>query len=102
MLHDYGYFQEHALLAPILQIVNAGNKYVFSLLVSEGSVYLNYDIVCKQNSIQDMYKQFCTLEFLNDVTLSNLPNNVLKLKKGATVILVRNIEQSICVMVLNW
>ncbi|XP_073112166.1 uncharacterized protein [Elaeis guineensis] len=63
-INDFNYFQERAILAPIL---------------------LNVDVV----------NQYYTTEYLNSIRMSGPPNHVLKLKVGALVILLKNIDKSL-------
>ncbi|XP_074288484.1 uncharacterized protein LOC141613640 [Silene latifolia] len=66
------YLQERAILAPTHEIVD---------LVSKDESNIGF---------RDLY----TTEFLNSIKCSRLPNHELKLKVGAIVMLLRNIDQS--------
>ncbi|KAK9724272.1 hypothetical protein RND81_05G060200 [Saponaria officinalis] len=87
------YFQERAILAPTHDIVELVNDYVLSLIPGEEKIYLSSDEICKEDSNTSVQQLFST-ECLNTLRCSGLPNHVLKLKVGATVMLLRNIDQS--------
>ncbi|KAK9683396.1 hypothetical protein RND81_10G137800 [Saponaria officinalis] len=92
-LGDPHYFKERAVLALTHDIVELVNKYVLSLIPNEERVYLSSDEISKdENNIatHDLY----STEFLNTIRCSGLPNHNIKLKVGAIVMLLRNIDQA--------
>lgn len=88
------YFNERAILAPTLDVVNRINEHVLSLLPGESVKYLSADSVCKSTEDQDCFEELYTTEFLNTLNCSGMPTHMLELKVGAPVMLVRNIDQS--------
>ncbi|WJX83021.1 DNA helicase [Trifolium repens] len=46
---DYSFFQDRAILAPTLQVVEKVNDYVMSLLPNEERIYLSCDTLCKSD-----------------------------------------------------
>ncbi|XP_074277016.1 uncharacterized protein LOC141600672 [Silene latifolia] len=87
------YLQERAILAPTHEIVDLVNDYVLSRIDATEKIYFSSDEVSKDESnigVRDLY----TTEFLNSIKCSGLPNHELKLKVGAIVMLLRNIDQS--------
>ncbi|XP_020086737.1 uncharacterized protein LOC109709076 [Ananas comosus] len=93
-IHDLQYLQERAILAPTLEIVDVLNEYVLSLLHCEEKVYLSSDSVCKTDVGLDSPEDVYTPDFLNSIKCSGVPNHMLKLKQGAPVMLLRNIDKS--------
>ncbi|XP_074314935.1 uncharacterized protein LOC141651111 [Silene latifolia] len=87
------YLQERAILAPTHEIVDLVNDYVLSRIDATEKIYFSSDEVSKDESnigVRDLY----TTEFLNSIKCSGLPNHELRLKVGAIVMLLRNIDQS--------
>ncbi|XP_074278511.1 uncharacterized protein LOC141602097 [Silene latifolia] len=84
---------ERAIRAPTHEIVEDVNDYVLSLIHEEERIYLSSDEVSRDDRTigdPDLY----STEFLNSIKCSGLPNHELRLKVGAMVMLLRNIDQS--------
>ncbi|XP_054782009.1 uncharacterized protein LOC129289243 [Prosopis cineraria] len=94
-IHSACYFQERAILAPTLAIVDEVNEYVLSMLPGDEVCYLSADTVSKQDEIGGALQDIHSPEFLNSLTMSGLPNHEIKLKVGAPIMLMRNIDKSI-------
>ncbi|XP_074277082.1 uncharacterized protein LOC141600736 [Silene latifolia] len=87
------YLQQRAILAPTHEIVESVNEYVLSLIEKDERIYLSSDEVCSDDRGTgggDIH----SIEFLNSIKCAGLPNHQLKLKVGAMVMLLRNIDQS--------
>ncbi|XP_074314966.1 uncharacterized protein LOC141651143 [Silene latifolia] len=85
------YPQERAILAPTHKIVEAVNNYVLSKI--DEVIYLSSDEVSSDDrgmGDPDLH----SIEYLNSIKCSGLLNHQLKLKVGAMVMLLRNIDQS--------
>ncbi|XP_074298853.1 uncharacterized protein LOC141629810 [Silene latifolia] len=87
------YLQERAILAPTHEIVEDVNDYVLSLIHEEERIYLSSDEVSRDDRTMGEPDLYST-EFLNSIKCSGLPNHELRLKVGAMVMLLRNIDQS--------
>ncbi|XP_015966450.1 uncharacterized protein LOC107490190 [Arachis duranensis] len=90
------YFQSRVILAPTLESVEKVNDFaivltIFPMMENE---YLNSETTCQDDKNEDIQKEWFTLEFLNDIKCSGLPNHKLTLKLGVTVMLLRNIDQT--------
>jgi ATP-dependent DNA helicase PIF1 len=94
-INDASFFQNRAILTPKNIIVDAVNDYILDLIPGEEVVYLSYDSPCSSDSNVDMPDDVHTPEFLNTIISSGLPNHKLKLKIGAPVMLMRNMNQSL-------
>ncbi|XP_020961258.1 uncharacterized protein LOC107647212 [Arachis ipaensis] len=83
-MSDYRYFQSRTIHAPTLE---SGEK------VNDGmeKEYLSFDTTCQADENEDVQQEWFTLEFLNDIKCSGLPNHKLTLKPGVAVMLLRNI-----------
>ncbi|XP_074288732.1 uncharacterized protein LOC141613888 [Silene latifolia] len=92
-LWDPDYLQERAILAPTHEIVEDVNDYVLSLIDGQARLYLSFDEVSKDDATIGERDLFST-EFLNSIKCHGLPNHELRLKRGAMVTLLRNIDQS--------
>ncbi|XP_074296908.1 uncharacterized protein LOC141627568 [Silene latifolia] len=87
------YLQQRTILAPTHEIVESVNEYVLSLIKKDERIYLSSDEVCSDargTGDGDIH----SIEFLNSIKCAGLPNHQLKLKVGAMVMLLRNIDQS--------
>ncbi|XP_048496337.2 uncharacterized protein LOC104883518 [Beta vulgaris subsp. vulgaris] len=96
-LHDHiweaKYFQERAILAPTNEIVEIVNDHVLSTIHGEEKVYLSSDAISKEEGNFGVHEIYST-EFLNTIRCSGLPNHSIRLKIGAPVMLLRNIDQT--------
>jgi ATP-dependent DNA helicase PIF1 len=94
-INDPSFFQSRAILTPKNVIVDAVNEYILDLIPGEESVYLSYDSPCSSDSNVDVPDDVHTPEFLNTIVSSGLPNHRLRLKIGAPIMLMRNMNQSL-------
>ncbi|MCH79500.1 ATP-dependent DNA helicase PIF1 [Trifolium medium] len=91
---DPKFFQDRAILAPTLELVEKVNDYVMSLLSFEEKEYLSCDTVCRCDEDVGIDERWITTEFLNDIKCSGMPNHKLRLKVGVPVMLLRNTDVS--------
>ncbi|XP_031101950.1 ATP-dependent DNA helicase PIF1-like [Ipomoea triloba] len=66
-----------------------------NLTEGEGNTYLSSDTTCKGDGSSSVLADVHTLEFLNTIRASGLPNHSLTLKVGSPVMLMRNIDHSL-------
>ncbi|KAF7810236.1 ATP-dependent DNA helicase pif1-like [Senna tora] len=90
---NYVYFRERAILSPTLDDVAQVNEFMLGLLPGEERTYLSSDAICNQD-LQDQLAEVYTTEFFNTICGSALPYHQLKLKVGAPIMLLRNIDRS--------
>lgn len=88
------YLQERAILSPTNDVVSKVNDYVLSLITGEENVYLSSDSITKADGGVNSRSNDLSIEFLNSIKCSGLPNHEIHLKVGAPVMLIRNIDQS--------
>ncbi|XP_016195611.1 uncharacterized protein LOC107636628 [Arachis ipaensis] len=91
-LNNSTYFQDRAILAATIEIVEEINDHIVNLLPGEMKEYLSSDCICGTDANVDIDLNWINVEFLNQIKCSGLPNHSLKLKVGAPVILLRNID----------
>ena len=84
------YLAERAILATRNDTIDKLNEQLFAFM--NGEVFTSYNV---DKVIDDRDAEIYAIEYLNTVNLSNLPPHKLKLKIGATVILLRNLSPSI-------
>ncbi|XP_038680913.1 uncharacterized protein LOC119981842 [Tripterygium wilfordii] len=72
---------ERTILAPTIEIVQTVNDFMLSLVAGEELTYFSSDSACKADVNVDSHEDLYTIEFLNFITSSGLPNSELKLKK---------------------
>jgi ATP-dependent DNA helicase PIF1 len=89
-----GFFQNRAILAPTLEVVEKINDYVLALFPGEFKEYLSCDSILKCDNDVGVDCRWITTEFLNDIKCSGLPNHKLNLKIGVVIMLMRNINVS--------
>ncbi|KAF7835768.1 ATP-dependent DNA helicase PIF1-like [Senna tora] len=87
------YIRDRAILAPTLDDVATINNYMLSLLPGEEVIYLSSDSICIQNNHSQVGHVYTT-EFLNTLSGFGFPYHELKLKVGAPVMLMHNIDNS--------
>ncbi|XP_045792256.1 ATP-dependent DNA helicase PIF1-like isoform X2 [Trifolium pratense] len=93
-LFNAKFFEDRAILAPTLEVVEKVNNFVMSLMPGEEKTYLSCDSVCKVDVDASVNHYWLTTEFLNEIQCSGLPNHKLILKRGVPVILMKNIDLS--------
>lgn len=91
---DGTYFHDRAILAATNAIVSEVNDYVLSQIKAVEKVYLSLDSVDTSDGGIETNNNEYSLEFFNTIKCSGIPNHELKLKIGAPVILLRNIDQA--------
>ncbi|KAF7807730.1 ATP-dependent DNA helicase PIF1-like [Senna tora] len=87
---NYVYFRERAILSPTLDDFAQVNEFMLGLLPGEERKYLSSNAICNQDQLTEVY----TTEFLNTICGSGLPYHQLKLKVGAPIMFLRNIDRS--------
>ncbi|XP_057452414.1 uncharacterized protein LOC130744237 [Lotus japonicus] len=89
------YYCDKAILAPTLDAVDSINQYALSLFPGDETTYLSSDSVWRVNDDIGIEADWLTTEFLNGIRCSGIPDHKLVLKKGAPVMLMRNLDISI-------
>ena len=82
------YLVERAILASKNDHVNSINATIIDQFPGEAIEYLSADKIEEQSESEHQYP----IEFLNSLTIGNLPPHKLKLKLGSPIILLRNIH----------
>ncbi|XP_019096484.1 PREDICTED: uncharacterized protein LOC104767969 [Camelina sativa] len=88
---DPKFFQQRAILAPRNEDVNKLNLYMLEKFKGQEVVYLSADSLDPTDSDSNTNHVF-TPDFLNSINISGLPNHCLRLKIGAPVMLLRNLD----------
>ncbi|XP_058733342.1 uncharacterized protein LOC131604948 [Vicia villosa] len=91
---DYNYLQSRAILASTIEVVDDINQYITNLLPGEEREYFSSDSIDKSDATKFDAYEHVTPEFLNALKTSGLPNHSIRLKVGATIMLMRNLDQS--------
>jgi len=93
-LGDPLFFQERGILAPTLDLVEHVNEYMMSMIPGEEKEYLSSDYVCRSGENSDVQSEWFTMESLNGIKSSGIPNHRLEIRVGCPVMLMRNIDQA--------
>jgi ATP-dependent DNA helicase PIF1 len=88
------FFQNRAVLAPTLEVVEKINDYVLASFPGDSKEYLSCDSIAKCDDDVGVDCRWITTEFLNEIKCSGLPNHKLNLKIGVVVMLLRNVNVS--------
>ncbi|CAN1186335.1 ATP-dependent DNA helicase PIF1 [Linum perenne] len=91
---DPTYFAHRAILAPLHETVSLINDHMLSDFPGEETCYYSSDTIQSDGGQLDMLEAEFPTEFLNSMKIGNFPVHELKLKVGAPVILLRNIDQA--------
>ena len=75
-------------------MVNEINDYVMSQMPGDSVEYLSADNISKTKSIDSEMTDLFTVEFLNTIKCSGLPNHRIVLKVGCMIMLLRNIDHA--------
>ena len=85
----FDYLSERAILTPLNTDMQEINDEVLRRLPSDMREYLSLDSVeCDDVVQRDLYP----VEFLNTISVSGLPTHRLRLKEGASILLMRNLD----------
>ncbi|XP_065623553.1 uncharacterized protein LOC136064962 [Quercus suber] len=84
--NDARYMVDRALLTPINDDVDQLNAKIISQFPGDEFTLHSFDEV--EGDMQHLYQQ----EFLNSISPGGLPPHILRLKKGAPIMLLRNID----------
>ncbi|XP_076925699.1 uncharacterized protein LOC143588627 [Bidens hawaiensis] len=88
------YFQDRAILAATNEIVDEINDSLHKFFPGDEVEYLSSDTICSSEYINDTVDTaLYSLELLNGLRISGLPNHKLVLKVGVPVMLLRNLNQ---------
>jgi len=93
-MSDQQFFQDRAILAPTIDLVEKVNDYIMGLIPGDEKEYLSADSVCKCDEDIGLDHRWITTEFLNDLKCSGMPNHKLILKVGVPIMLLRNVDQA--------
>ncbi|XP_015969110.1 uncharacterized protein LOC107492585 [Arachis duranensis] len=88
------YFKDRAILAPTLDCVTDVNNKMTAGLPRQERVYLSLDSMCAEEENMEFELDAFSPEILNGINYSGLPPHKLVLKVGASVMLLRNIDQT--------
>ncbi|XP_058742338.1 uncharacterized protein LOC131614807 [Vicia villosa] len=97
LIHNYldsNYLQSRAILASTIEVVDDINQYITTLIPGEEKEFFSSDSIDKSDANNFDGYEHVTPEFLNALKTSGLPNHSIKLKVGATIMLMRNLDQS--------
>ncbi|CAK8569600.1 unnamed protein product [Lathyrus sativus] len=92
--HDPNFLQSRAILASTIEVTDEINQYITDLLPGEEKEYFSSDSIDRSTATDFDAFEHLTAEFLNALKTSGLPNHSIKLKIGATIMLMRNLNQS--------
>ncbi|XP_058767624.1 uncharacterized protein LOC131641336 [Vicia villosa] len=96
LIHNYldsNYLQSRAILASTIEVVDDINQYITNLLPGEEKEYFSSDSIDKSDANSFDGYEHVTPEFLNALKTSGLLNHSIRLKVGATIMLMRNLDQ---------
>ncbi|XP_058766740.1 uncharacterized protein LOC131640353 [Vicia villosa] len=97
LIHNYldsNYLQSRAILASTIEVVDDINQYITNLIPGEEKEYFSSDSIDKSDVTSFDAYEHVTPEFLNALKTLGLPNHSIKLKVGATIMLMPNLDQS--------
>ncbi|KEH17653.1 PIF1-like helicase [Medicago truncatula] len=91
---SYEYLKSRAILASTIEVVDQINDYVLNLMSGDVRVYYSSNIFDRSEIHDNNIVEVLTPEFLSSLCTSGLPNHKIKLKVGAPIMLLRNLDQS--------
>jgi len=89
-----GSFDDGAILCPTTECVDQVNEFILSLIPGYEVTYLSSDSPCESEEQENAQAEWFTIEFLNDIKCSGIPNHCVKLKVGVPIMLIRNSDQA--------
>ncbi|KAH1099300.1 hypothetical protein GYH30_034794 [Glycine max] len=97
LIHNYSnidYLQNGVVLASKKDIIDKINDYVLSLIPNDEKEYCSADSIDKLDELLNSAFGLLTLEFMNSLQTSGIPNHKLKLKVGTPIMLIQNLDQA--------
>ncbi|XP_035845741.1 uncharacterized protein LOC118492075 [Helianthus annuus] len=92
--NEQNYFHQRAILAPTNDVVQEIYDRLLSVFPGVEKEYLSSDSICPTEMVnENLDDRLCSLDILNGIKASGLPNHRLVLKVGVPVMLLRNIDQ---------
>jgi ATP-dependent DNA helicase PIF1 len=88
------YFSDRAILAPTNDVVIDINSKMIQQLASEEMPYYSLDCIDDSSTNYSTMEALYPTEFLNSLSITDLPDHVLHLKVGVPVMLLRNLDPS--------
>ncbi|XP_017227983.1 uncharacterized protein LOC108203520 [Daucus carota subsp. sativus] len=89
------YLSERAILTPTNQTVGHLNSLIVDMIPGDAVTYYNVDSAEDFGGTDDDLKSAFPVEYLNSLSVPGLPAHDLKLKVGAVVMLMRNLNQTL-------
>ena len=97
LIHNYSnidYLQNGVVLASKKDIIDKINDCVLSLIPNDEKEYCRVDSIDKLDELLNSAFGLLTLEFMNSLQTSGIPNHKLKLKVGTPIMLIQNLDQA--------
>nr|GEY80997.1 hypothetical protein [Tanacetum cinerariifolium] len=88
-------FKNGHILVPTHDEVDKINDHIMSLLPGEERVFYSSDSVFQSDMDDTFDEMLYSEDFLNTIKMSGIPHHELRLKAGAPVICLRNIDQRV-------
>ncbi|XP_074371929.1 uncharacterized protein LOC141712757 isoform X20 [Apium graveolens] len=92
MLGDLEYLRSRAILTPLNESVENVNMTVLQRLPGEFKEYKSCDTICKGSSNSEVDEVLYPPEYLNSLKFSGMSNHEIKVKIGAPIMLLRNLN----------
>lgn len=89
---DLEYLRSRAILTPLNEHVENVNMTVLHRLPGEFKEYKSCDSICKGSSNNGTDEVLYPPEYLNSLKFSGMPNHEIKVKVGAPIMLLRNLN----------
>ncbi|XP_016192730.1 uncharacterized protein LOC107633637 [Arachis ipaensis] len=91
---DYMYLQSRAIFTP-LESVEKVNNFILTIFSGIEKECLSSNTTCQVDKNEDVQQEWFTPKFLNEIKCSELPNHKLTLKPGISIMLLRNMDQTL-------
>ncbi|ESR49566.1 hypothetical protein CICLE_v10033686mg [Citrus x clementina] len=87
------YLKERAILTPKNEMVHELNEMIMNIIPGQGRTYFSSDNIGKASKNTNDEDVLYPTEFLNSLKFNSIPNHDIRLKEGAPVMLLRNLNQ---------
>ncbi|XP_062116154.1 uncharacterized protein LOC133830234 [Humulus lupulus] len=92
--NDSAYLTERAILTPKNEMVYELNEMIMNIIPGEGRTYFSSNSICKASVKTNDEDLLYPAEFLHNLKFNGIPNHEMRLKEGAPVMLLRNLNQT--------
>ncbi|KAH7679129.1 DNA helicase protein [Dioscorea alata] len=91
---DANFLRQRAIITTYNETVDKINEVMIQRIKTPEKTYLSSDYISKSSTDADAHESLYSIEFLNTLKFTGIPNHEITLKVGCAIMLIRNISQA--------